>query len=62
MSWPTALALFYLSAAVPIAWHHARELLDELAPGVGVNIAGDLPVGLRHVGDPLAHTGLPKFR
>lgn len=30
MSWPTALALFYFSAAVPIAWGYATALAAEI--------------------------------
>lgn len=32
MTWPTALALFAMSYALPVLGHQARELLNELAP------------------------------
>ena len=30
MSWPTALALFYVSAAVSPLWHHAQRLAEQI--------------------------------
>lgn len=31
-TWPIALGIFAMGYALPLLWHHARELLDDLAP------------------------------
>lgn len=61
MPWSEFCIWFTTPALTVVCWHHAHELMDELTPGMGVNIAGDALDGPRVGKRAFMRTGLTTF-